>query len=137
MPGMPGMKRSGSLLIALGALLTAVVLVPVVLIQYGTLLTPDSSYVLMMWVPATLAVAPLVYQRSRGLDLPSVAVALLAGVVISTIPFWGPNLDPGMMMDLDWIGTILAHYTAGAIVLLGAVLQLRALLSGRSEPLPG
>ena len=134
---MPGMKRSGSLLIALGALITALVLVPVIFIESGTLLTLTSSYVLMMWVPATLAVGPLVYQRSRGLDLPSVAVALLAGVVISTIPFWGPNFDPGMKMKLDWIGTILGHYTAGAIVLLGGVLQLRALMSGRSAPLPG
>jgi len=40
-------------------------------------------------------------------------------------------------MRLDWIGTILAHYVAGASVLLGGVLQLRALMSGRSEPLPG
>ncbi len=134
---MPGVKRRGSLLIVLGAVLTALVLVPVRLIESGTLLTLTSSYVLMMWAPATLAVVPLVYQRSRGLDLPSVAVTLLAGVVISTIPFWGPNLDPGMKMKLDWIGTILAHYTAGAIVLLGGVLHLRALMSGRSEPLPG
>lgn len=134
---MPGVKRWGSLLIAFGAVLTALVLVPVRLIESGTLLTLTSSYVLMMWVPATLAVGPLVYQRFRGLDLPSVAVTLLAGVVISTIPFWGPNLDPGMKMKLDWIGTILAHYTAGAIVLLGGVLHLRALMSGRSEPLPG
>lgn len=131
------MKRWGSLLIALGAVLTAFVLAPVILIESGTVLTVTSSYVLMMWVPAALAVGPLVYQRSRGLDLPSVAVTLLAGVVISTIPFWGPNLDPGMEMTLDWIGTILAHYTAGAIVLLGGVLHLRTLMSGRSEPLPG
>ena len=134
---MPGMKRWGTLLIALGALLTAVVLAPVRLIESGVLLTVTSSYVLMMWVPATLAVVPLVYQRSRGLDLASVAVALLAGVVISTIPFWGPNLDPGMKMPLGWIGTILAHYVAGAIVLLGGVLQLGALMSRPSEPLPG
>ena len=107
------------------------------LIESVILLTVTSSYVLMMWVPATLAVVPLVSQRSRGLDLASVVVALLAGVVISTIPFWGPNLDPGMKMTLDWIGTILAHYVAGAIVLLGALFQLRALMSGRSEPLPG
>lgn len=134
---MPGVKRWGTLLIALGALLTALVLVPVRLIQFGSLPAVTSSYVLMMWVPATLAVVPLVYQRSRGLDLASVAVALLAGVVIGTIPFWGPNLDPGMKMPLDWIGTILAHYVAGAIVLLGGVLQLRTLMSGRAEPLPG
>jgi hypothetical protein len=130
------MKRWGSLLIALGALLTAFVLVPVRLIQFGNLPPITSSYVLMMWVPAALAVAALVYQRSRGLDLASVAVALFAGVVIGTIPLWGPNLDPGMKMPLDWIGTILAHYVAGAIVLLGGVLQLPR-SSGRSEPLPG
>ena len=40
-------------------------------------------------------------------------------------------------MDLDWIGTILGHYTAGAIVLFGGVLQLRALISVHSEPRPG
>ena len=131
------MKRWGTLLIAFGALLTAFVLAPVRLIESGILLTVTSSYVLMMWVPATLAVVPLLYQRSRGLDLASVAVALLAGVVIGTIPFWGPNLDPGMKMPLDWIGTILGHYVAGAIVLLGALFQLSALMSGRSEPLPG
>jgi hypothetical protein len=130
-------KRWGSLLIALGALLTALVLVPVRLIESGSLLTVTSSYVLMMWVPAALAVIALVYQRARGLDLASVALALIAGVVVSTIPFWGPNLDPGMKMPLDWIGTILGHYVAGAIVLLGGVLQMRALMSGRSEPLPG
>ncbi len=134
---MPGVKRSGTLLIALGALLTAFVLAPVRLIESGTLLTVTSSYVLMMWVPATIAVVPLVYQRSRGLDLASVAVVLLAGVVISTIPFWGPNLDPGMKMPLGWIGTILAHYAAGAIVLLGGALQLGAFMSRSSEPLPG
>lgn len=128
-------KRWGGVLIALGALLTAFVLGPVRLIEAGSLPTFTSSYVLMMWVPAALAVVPLFYQRSRGLDLPSVVVVLLAGVVISTIPFWGPNLDPGMKMRLDWIGTILAHYVAGAIVLLGGVLQLRVLRSGRSEPL--
>jgi len=132
----PGVKRWGTLLIALGALLTAFVLVPVLLIESGELLTVTSSYVLMMLVPATLAVVLLVYQRSRGLDLASVAVALLVGVVISTIPFWGPNLDPGMKMPLGWIGTILGHYVAGAIVLLGGVLQVGALRSRPSEPLP-
>jgi hypothetical protein len=130
-------KRWGSVLIGLGALLTAFVLGPVKLIEAGSLPTLTSSYILMMWVPAALAIVPLFYQRSRGLDLPSVVVVLLAGVVISTIPFWGPNLDPGMKMRLNWIGTILAHYVAGAILLLGAVLQLRALVSGRSEPLLG
>ena len=130
------MKRWGTLLIALGTLLTAFVLVPVRLIESGSLLTVTSSYVLMMWVPAALAVIALVYQRARGLDLASVALALIAGVVVSTIPFWGPNLDTGMKMTLNWIGTILAHYVAGAIVLLGGVLQLGALTSGRSEPLP-
>ena len=130
------MKRWGTLLIALGTLLTAFVLVPVRLIESGSLLTVTSSYVLMMWVPAALAVIALVYQRARGLDLASVALALIAGVVVSTIPFWGPNLDPGMKMTLNWLGTILAHYVAGAIVLLGGVLQLGALTSGRSEPLP-
>lgn len=84
------MKRWGTLLIALGALLTAFVLVPVLLIESGKWLTVTSSYALMMLAPATLAIVPLVYQRSRGLDLASVAVALLVGVVISTIPFWGP-----------------------------------------------
>ena len=134
---MPGVKRSGTLLIALGALLTAVVLAPVRLIESGTLPTVTSSYVLMMLVPAALAVVLLGYQRSRGLDLASVAAALLVGIVISTIPFWGPNLDPGMKMPLDWIGTILGHYVAGAIVLVGGALQLGALRSRRSEPLPG
>jgi hypothetical protein len=42
-----------------------------------------------------------------------------------------------MTMRLDWIGTILAHYVAGSIVLLGGVLQLRALVLGRSKPLLG
>ena len=130
-------ERWGSVLIALGALLTAFVLGPVKLIEVGSLPMLTSSYILMMWVPAALAVVPLFYQRSRGLDLPRVVVVLLAGVVISTIPFWGPNLDPGMKMRLDWIGTILAHYVAGTIVLLGGVLQLGALVSGRSEPLLG
>ena len=130
-------ERWGSVLIALGALLTAFVLGPVMLIEAGSLPALNSSYILMMWVPAALAVVPLFYQRSRRLHLPRVVVLLLAGVVISTIPFWGPNLDPSMKMRLDWIGTILAHYVAGSMVLLGGVLQLRALVSGRSEPLLG
>ena len=130
-------ERWGSVLIALGALLTAFVLGPVMLIEAGSLPALNSSYILMMWVPAALAVIPLFYQRSRRLDLPRVVVVLLAGVLISTIPFWGPNLDPSMKMRLDWIGTILAHYVAGSMVLLGGVLQLRALVSGRSEPLLG
>jgi len=130
-------ERWGSVLIALGALLTAFVLGPVMLIEARSLPALNSSYILMMWVPAALAVIPLFYQRSRRLDLPRVVVVLLAGVVISTIPFWGPNLDPSMKMRLDWIGTILAHYVAGSMVLLGGVLQLRALVSGRSEPLLG
>src|SRR5437588_11853895 len=87
------MKRPGGVLIALGTLLTAFVLGPVKLIEAGRLPTLTSSFILMMWVPAALAVVPLFYQRSRGLDLPSVVLALLAGVVISTIAFWGPNPD--------------------------------------------
>ena len=131
------MKRPGGVLIALGALLTAFVLGPVKIIEAGSLPAIDSHYIVMMWVPAAVAVVPLFYQRSRGLDLASVVLVLLAGVVITTIPFWGPNLDPHMQMRLDWIGTILAHYVAGAIVLLGGVFQLRALMSGRSEPILG
>jgi len=41
-----------------------------------------------------------------------------------------------MKMPLGWIGTILGHYVAGAIVLLGGVLQVGALRSRPSEPLP-
>src|SRR5438046_9152963 len=130
-------ERWGSVLIALGALLTAFVLGPVMLIEAGSLPALDSHYILMMWVPAALAVVPLFYQRSRGLDLPSVVVVLLAGVVISTIPFWGPNLDPDMKMRLDWIGTILSHYVACAGVSIDAVLEVRELMSVRSEPLLG
>jgi hypothetical protein len=42
-----------------------------------------------------------------------------------------------MKMPLHWIGTIVGPCVAGAVVLLGGVLQLRALTSDRSEPLSG
>lgn len=131
------MKRLGSLLIAVGALFTAFVLGPIVLIESGTLPPITSSYILMMVVPAAIAAAVLLYQRSRGVDLASIGVALLIGVVMGTIPFWGPDLDPGMKMPLQWSGTILGHYVAGLSVVLGGIVQWGALRSGRSEPLPG
>ncbi len=127
----------GSLLILIGALLTAFVLGPIVFIESGTLPPITSSYILMMVVPAAIAAAVLLYQRSRGLDLASIGVALLVGVVMGTIPFWGPSFDPGMKMPLEWIGTILGHYVAGASVVLGGLLQLGALRSRGSQPLPG
>lgn len=130
------MKRWGSLLIAFGALLTAFGVTPVRLIEGKGLAAITSSYLLMMALPAALAIAVLLYQRSRGLDLASIGAALLIGVVMSTIPFWGPSFDPGMRMKLDWIGTILGHYLAGAIVVCGGLLQLRELVRSRAGRLP-
>jgi hypothetical protein len=82
----------------------------------------------MMFTPALAAGhgAPLsvaAWDRSA-----SAVAAVLIGNVIATYPFWGPSLDEGMRMLLDWIGTILAHYVASAIVLLGSLLQLLALM---------
>ena len=131
------MKRWSSLLIALGAALTAFVLAPVLLIESGSLPDVNSSYILMMVVPAAMAVAVLLYQRSRGMDLASTGLVVVIGVVMATIPFWGPDLDPGMKMPLDWIGTILGHYVAGASVVLGGLLQLGSPRSRRSGLLPG
>ena len=123
--------KLGNVLIVLGALLVASGLAPILYIEKGRLPNITSSYILMMFVPAVIALAPLLYQRARGLDSASIGVVLLAGVVIGTIPFWGPSLDPGMQMRNDWIGTIVAHYTAGAIVVLGGLLQLRELMRRR------
>lgn len=131
------MKRWGSLLIAFGALLTAFGVTPVRLIEGKGLAAITSSYLLMMALPAALAIAVLLYQRSRGLDLASTGLVLVIGVVMGTIPFWGPDYDPGMKMKLDWIGTIVGHYLAGASVVLGGLLQLGSLRSRRSGLLPG
>lgn len=131
------MKRWSSLLIALGAVLTAFGVTPVRLIEGKGLAAITSSYLLMMALPAVIAIAILFYQRSRGVDLASTGLVLVIGVVMGTIPFWGPDYDPGMKMKLDWIGTIVGHYLAGASVVLGGLLQLGAPRSRRSGLLPG
>jgi len=131
------MKRWSSALILLGAVLTVAGVAAVRLIEGKDLLPITSSYLLMMALPGALAVAVVLYQRSRGLDVVSIGIALLIGIVMATIPFWGPDLDPGMKMKLDWLGTILGHYVAGTSVVLGGVLQLGALRSRGSELVPG
>lgn len=131
------MRSPASLLISLGALLTAFGVAPVRFIEGKSVLDITSSYLLMMALPAVIAIAILFYQRSRGLDLASIGLVLVIGVVMATIPFWGPGLDPGMKMKLDWIGTILGHYVAGASVVLGGLLQLGSPRSRRSGLLPG
>ncbi len=133
---MVDVKPSGSLLITVGALLTAFGVTPVRLIEGKGLAPITSSYLLMMALPAALAIAVLLYQRSRGSDLASILVALLIGVVMGTIPFWGPEFDPGMKMKLDWLGTILGHYVAGASVVLGGLLQLLQLGGRTARSLP-
>ena len=131
------MKRWSSLLIALGAVLTAFGVTPVRLIEGKGLAAITSSYLLMMALPAVIAIAILFYQRSRGVDLASTGLVLVIGVVMGTIPFWGPDYDPGMKMKLDWVGTIVGHYLAGASVVLGGLLQLSSLRSRRPGLLPG
>lgn len=131
------MKRWSSALILLGAALTVAGVAVVRLIEGKGLAPITSSYLLMMALPGALAVAVVLYQRSRGLDVVSIGIALLIGVVMATIPFWGPDFDPGMKMKLDWIGTIVGHYVAGTSVVLGGVLQLGALRSRGSELVPG
>lgn len=111
-------------LIVVGAILTAVGIVPIRYVQQGTLPPLTSSYFLMMLVPAALAIVVAVYQLRRGIDRASAFAALGIGVVIGTIPFWGPSLDPGMRMPLEGLGTIVAHYLAGVLVAMGALLQL-------------
>lgn len=106
--------------------MTATVLAPIVYIESGSLMPITLSYFWMMIVPALAAVAVLLYQGRRGIDRASAIALFLIGIVIVTYPFWGPSLDEGMRMPLDWIGTILGHYVAGALVLLGSVLQLMA-----------
>jgi hypothetical protein len=111
-------------LIALGAIMTATIVAPIVYIESGDLVPIDSSYFWMMIVPAIVAVAILLYQRQRGIDRPSSLAAICVGIVIATYPFWGPSLDAGMYMPLDWIGTILGHYVPGTLVVLAGFLQL-------------
>lgn len=115
--------RASIALLIIGAVLTAVGLVPIYYVQEGVLLSVDSSYVLMMLVPAALAVVIAAYQVRRGVDRASALAALAIGAVIATIPFWGPSFDPGMRMPLDGVDTIVAHYAAGALVVIGALWQ--------------
>jgi hypothetical protein len=111
-------------LVALGAIMTAAVLGPIVYIESGKLVPLDASYVWMMIVPALAAGAVLLYQLRRGIDRPSSIATILIGSVIATYPFWGPSLDESFRMPLDWVGTILGHYVAGALVVLAGALQL-------------
>ena len=131
------MARPATLLIALGAVLTAFGLAPVRFIEGKSILVITSSYLLMMALPAAIAIAILFYQRSPGLDLASTGLVLVIGIVMATIPFWGPSFDPGMKMPLDWIGTVIGHYVAGASVVLGGLVQVGSARSRRSGLLPG
>lgn len=119
-------------MIALGAVMTAAILAPIVYIESGSVVPISPSYFWMMIVPALAAGAALLYQAKRGIDRPSTITLVLLGIVIATYPFWGPSLDEGMRMPLEWIGTILGHYVAGALVVLGGVLQLIS----RTIPMP-
>lgn len=115
--------RTSIFLIVLGAILTAVGIVPIRYVQQGTLPPLTSSYTLMMLVPAAFAIAVAAFQVRRGIDRASSLAALAIGAIIGTIPFWGPSFDPGMRMALDGLGTIVAHYLAGVVVVVGALLQ--------------
>lgn len=105
-------------------MMTAAILAPVVYIESGELPPLDASYFWMMIVPALAAGTVLLYQLRRGIDRPSSIATILIGILIATYPLWGPSLDEGMRMPLDWIGTILGHYVAGALVVLAGLLQL-------------
>jgi hypothetical protein len=111
-------------LIGLGAIMTAAILGPVMYVESRELPPLDASYFWMMIAPALAAGAVLLYQVRRGIDQASSVTTIVIGIVIATYPFWGPSLDKGMEMPLGWIGTILAHYVAGALVVLAGVAQL-------------
>jgi hypothetical protein len=119
---------------ATGAIMTAAILAPVVYLESGELVPIDASYVWMMIVPALAVGAMLLYQRSRGADRVSSVATVAVGIVIMTYPLWGPSIDAGFIMPLDWIGTILGHYVAGALVALAGVLQLTG---ARTSPRTG
>ena len=104
--------------------MTAGVLGPIVYLESGELVPIDASYFWMMIAPALAAGAVLLYQLTRGIDRPSSIMTILIGIVVATYPFWGPSLDEGMRMPLDYIGTILGHYVPGALVVLAGALQL-------------
>jgi len=109
---------------ALGAIMTAAILAPIVYIESGALVPIDAPYVWMMIVPALAVGAVLLYQRRRGIDRFSSFATIVIGIAIVSYPFWGPSLDEGFIMPLDWIGTILSHYVPGALVVLAGVFQL-------------
>ena len=117
-------RRTTWALVALGAIMTAAILGPVVYVESRDLPPLNASYFWMMIVPALAAGTVLFYQVRRGVDRPSSIVTILIGIVIAGYPFWGPSFDSGMAMPLDWIGTILGHYVAGALVVLAGVVQL-------------
>jgi hypothetical protein len=117
-----------------GAIMTAAILGPVVYIESGELVPIDASYVWMMIVPAMAVGAMLLYQRWRGIDRPSSVVTILLGIGIITYPLWGPSIDAGFIMPLDWIGTILGHYVPGTLIALAAVLQLTSAPTPRTAP---
>lgn len=118
---------------ALGAIMTAAILAPIVYIESGELVPIDAPYFWMMIVPALAVGAVLLYQSRRGIDRFSTFVTILIGIVVATYPVWGPSLDEGMRMPFDWIGTILSHYVAGALVVLAGVVQL---IRARTTPEP-
>ena len=64
---MVDVKRWATALVVFGALLTSVGIAPFRYIESNRLPSITSSYILMMVVPAIVAVAPLLYQRARGL----------------------------------------------------------------------
>ena len=126
------MKRLTWTLVVVGAVLTAFGVLPVRYAQTGSIGTITSSYVWMMFVPAVAALGAVAYQRGRGIASGSALVVLVIGIVMATYPFWGPSFDPGMRMALDGLGTILAHYLAGALVVVAGLVQLRATMPARS-----
>ena len=119
------MTRLTSTLVIAGALLTAFVVLPIEYAQTGSVSPITWSYVWMMFAPAVAALGAVAYQRTRGITPGSAVVVVLIGIVMCTYPFWGPSFDAGMQMALDGLDTILAHYLAGALVIVAGLLQLR------------
>jgi len=71
--------------------------------------------------PAIAVAVVLAYQWNVRIDRGS-TIALVA---IGVYPMWGPTFLPDMVMRLNWIGTILAMYLPGAVIVAAGLLQLR------------
>lgn len=120
------MKRLSFALAFVGAILCAVGVAPVTLIERGRLPPFDAGwYIGMMIVPALAVAAILAYQWNVRVDRRSAVAMIVVGIATGLYPFWGPPIWPAMTMRLDWIGTIVSMYVPGLLIVLAGLLQLR------------